>query len=59
MRHLATKNRQVSLALAALLAGLALAGGALRSSGSSEAVSWDSRAPIAKKVPSSRVSWDS
>ena len=58
MRDLATKNRQVSLALAALLAALALAGGALRSSGSSEAVSWDSRTPISKKVSAS-VSWDS
>ena len=53
MRHLATKNRQVSLVLAALLAALAVAGGALRSSGSSEAVSWDDGAVSAS------VSWDS
>ena len=62
MRHLATKNRQVSLVLAALLAALAVAGGALRSSGSSEAVSWDSRGPIAPTAPhghSASVSWDS
>lgn len=46
MRHLATKNRQVSLVLAALLAALALAAGATKSSGSSEAVSWTDRPSV-------------
>ena len=50
MRQFSHRNRKLSLALAALLAALALAGGALRSSGSSEAVSWDSG--------TSSVSWD-
>jgi hypothetical protein len=53
MRQFSIRNRKLSLALAVLLAALALAGGALRSSGSSEAVSWDDGAF------STSVSWDS
>ena len=53
MRQFSHRNRKLSLALAALLAALAVAGGALRSSGSSEAVSWDDGAVSAS------VSWDS
>jgi len=52
MRQFSVRNRKLSLALAALVAALALAGGALRSSGSSEAVSWDSG------VSGASVSWD-
>ena len=53
MRQFSFRNRKLSLALAALLAALALAGGALRSSGTSDAVSWTDGAASAS------VSWDS
>ena len=62
MRQFSVRNRKLSLALAALLAALALAGGALRSSGSSEAVSWDSGTSSVSwddGAVSATVSWDS
>ena len=64
MRQFSFRNRKLTLALAALLAALALAGGALRGSGSSEAVSWDSGTSGAKVswddgAVSATVSWDS
>ncbi len=62
MRQFSYRNKKVSLALAALLAALALAGGALRSSGSSEAVSWDSGTSSVSwddGAVSATVSWDS
>lgn len=53
MRHLSMRNRKLSIVLAALLAALALAAGATKSSGSSEAVSWTDG------PASASVSWDS
>ncbi len=53
MRQFSYRNRKLSLALAALLAALALAGGALRASGTSDAVSWTDG------PASASVSWDS
>lgn len=56
MRQISLKHRKAGLLLAALLAALALAAGATKSSGTSDAVSWTDRAP---QGHASSVSWDS
>ncbi len=53
MRQFSLRNKKLSLVLAALLAALALTGGALRSSGTTDAVSWTDG------PASASVSWDS
>lgn len=55
MRHISLNYRKAGLLLAALLAALALAAGATKSSGTSDAVSWTDRAGPS----SASVSWDS